>query len=308
MARRRFDLQFSRVYRPIKMAVSAVTLKDFSQQPLSPFEVFVIVTLVDSMNNQVFRQDIACSRGQHSLNVGDDALCWEASPASVKVPCTNANVHVLFTVVAVTSKPTEINATIGNHVEFIGQAEASLHDCVLHSRFLCSDLPLGSCKVEPIDAATGSTGALSAISKCKVFNIWRPPSATGHIAVRVEPCSHLTSRCGFANELAGLNEKTPSKKVFIILDESFLRFQTNPIDPKPRYIRLLSYAAVKLHKHGVIEVKAGGEWCHLFTFKNSDDAKKWHAIFRGAIARSVGRRKSSLLRNSIKVAGSLHKE
>jgi hypothetical protein len=297
-ARRRFDLHYSRLYRPVNITVSAMALKDFDHLPTPPYEIFIIVTVVDSVNNQVFRQDIRYS-SSHDYLSRDGALSWEVNPVLAKVPCANAHMSIFFTVVAVTATQSD-TSLLRSHVEFIAQAEENLHNCVLHSHSLCSELPLGSCKFEPLDIIFDNPGSSSILSRCKFFNVWHPRRICGSINVIVQACSRLMSRCGFASELTGMNDKKPSKKVFIILEDGSLRIQTQPSDTRPRYTRLLSYAFVKLHRHGVIEVKAGGEWCHLLRFKNKDDTKKWYSILRSAILKSVGRRKSTLTKKALR--------
>jgi len=316
-ARRAFRLRFSWSYRPLRIRVNHASMGSCPSG-----DVGVIVTLTrsstDGTHEQLFRQDTEYVRaeavstsspqgdgscyGSSSADSAGYIVAWPNGGAIVKVPCTNAQINAVFTVVSLSPKPPGLKSGCrkpiagaqqnASPVEFIGQATVNLYNCVLHSRPQRStELSLGSMTSELL--CEGGFGGWKAT---KILNMGRSCVPSGSIVVDIVPGSYLTSHCGYVGEVSSFAEKASlTKKWFLVLDGSMLRFFVHPSDLKPRHTRTLTFATARIHKLRVIELRAGGEWSHFFTFTSQHDLRKWHARLRHAIRNAAQRRASQFI-------------
>ena len=73
---------------------------------------------------------------------------------------------------------------------------------MLYSKKLHVSLPLGKCRVEPQDKGSQKTARLQ--------NTWR--KVRGDVTVEVEPSSHVTSQCGYLDEVNNAYTRVAPKK------------------------------------------------------------------------------------------------
>ena len=109
--------------------------------------------------------------------------------------------------------------------EFVGQALLDVHDAMLYSKKLQVTLPLGKCKVEPQDRGSQKTTRLQ--------NTWR--KVRGSVTVEFEPSSHVSSQCGYLDEVTtAYTRMAPKKKWWAVLVEGMLMLQLRPSDQKTK--------------------------------------------------------------------------
>ena len=292
-----FRNRFSRGYRPVKIRIIGAETKLHFEHPVA--SAIVIVTLLSNENRDVFRKQIHrqesdMAKLSFATESGETcAVNWEEDGGSIKVPCTQARVDAVFTLISVTPKPGSTAGVCTSNsctTEFLGQAFFDLHDSLLFSRRVIRKLDLGPCEVEPIDTP-GSYPKLA-----KIQNMQRS-HVTGCIEIEVLPCSHLTSKCGYVSEVPTAHERAkPSKTWFLVLEGALLRLFESPTDAKPRYTRNLAFATVKLHrKTSVLEIRAGGDWAHLISCHDTQDLRKWKYMIHKAALRANTRRNSQFV-------------
>ena len=278
-ARKRFVADFSLKYRPVR----------FDVLHSSP-DARVIVTLMSSTASgkceaaSMFRQDIWADSTAAAGVWSPESGVGSRSKHSVKFPCLDAHTRAVFTVVAA---PRDAQ----DGMECLGQASVNLYEPILFSRTLRADLVLGPCDVEAFNDWPRRLRGTKNSKNWQISGARRTEALGSTISVEVVPASHLTTHCVWVGEAANLSDTSKqSKRWFIVLDGSVLRFYSRPMDAKPRHERLLHFATVRYHKGGVVELRAGGEWMHLLTCSNAHDLRKLHSRLKTAIQSKVGRR------------------
>lgn len=278
LSRIRFHRTFTKApfYWPFRVRIVSTSINAEDHESChdgKAAEAMAVVTVLkneknDDMKQQLYRFETSLEKLSPSQGGESVTAKWGET---VLVPVSVASVT---TCVTITTCAKNQNEQEQGTSEFVGQALLDVTDVLLRRRHTKATVPLGPFKYE-VKERNGA----------RILNQWR--QTKGSVTLEILPSSHVTSQCGFLDEVTVTsNRVSPKRKWFVILLDNTLMMQHRPYDTKPKISFSLTKASVKLNNTvigapGVIEVRTNlGSGMHAFTCPDVHERNRWFSKMR----------------------------